>query len=57
MITDAVIKDAVTMMQVGRCMKTSLTIFYLSLYCKGFERVVQGLHVRGCWKPNIKFIF
>ena len=30
---------------------------YLSLYCKGFERVVQGLHVRGCWRPNINFIF
>ena len=24
---------------------------------QGFERVVQGLHVRGCWRPNIKFIF
>ena len=22
-----------------------------------FERVVQGLHVRGCWRPNINFIF
>ena len=30
---------------------------YLSLYCKGFERVVQDLHVRGCWRPNINFIF
>ena len=33
--------------------KTSLTIFYLSLYLQGFERVVQGLHVRGSWRPNI----
>ena len=24
---------------------------------QGFERVVQGLHVRGCWWPNINFIF
>ena len=32
-------------------------IFYLSLYFKGFERIVQGLHVRGCWRPNINFIF
>ena len=24
---------------------------------QGFERVVQGLHVRGCWRPNINFIF
>ena len=26
---------------------------YLSLYCKGFERVVQGLHVSGSWRSNI----
>ena len=26
---------------------------YLSLYCKGSK----GLHVRGCWRPNINFIF
>ena len=24
---------------------------------QGFERVVQGLHVRGCWRPNRNFIF
>ena len=24
---------------------------------QGFERVVEGLHVRGCWRPNINFIF
>ena len=24
---------------------------------QGFERVVEGLHVRGCWGPNINFIF
>ena len=24
---------------------------------QGFERVVQGLHVRGCCRPNINFIF
>ena len=24
---------------------------------QGFKRVVQGLHVRGCWRPNINFIF
>ena len=24
---------------------------------QGFERVVQGLHVRWCWRPNINFIF
>ena len=26
---------------------------YLSLYCKGSERVTQGLRVRGSWWPNI----
>ena len=32
-------------------MKTSLEKYiYLSLYCK-------GLRVRGCWRPNINFIF
>ena len=24
---------------------------------QGFEMVVQGLHVRGCLRPNINFIF
>ena len=31
-------------------------ILHLTLL-QGFERVVQGLHVRGCWRPNINFIF
>ena len=26
---------------------------YLSLYCKGSKRVIQGLRVRGSWRPNI----
>ena len=30
---------------------------YPSLYCKGSERVTQGLHVRGSWRPNITEIF
>ena len=25
---------------------------YLSLYCKGSKRVIQGLCVRGSWRPN-----
>ena len=28
---------------------------YLSLYCKGSNRVTQGLRVRGCWRPNRNF--
>ena len=26
---------------------------YLSLYCKGLKKVIQGLRVRGSWRPNI----
>ena len=26
---------------------------YLSLYCKGWKRVTQGLRVRGSWRTNI----
>ena len=25
---------------------------YLSLYCKGWKRVTQGLRMRGSWRPN-----
>ena len=37
--------------------KTSLTIFLPLTLLQGFERVVEGLHVRGCWRLNINFIF
>ena len=30
---------------------------FTSHFIARFERVVQGLHVRGCWRPNINFIF
>ena len=30
---------------------------YLSLYCKGSKRVIQGLRVRGSWRPNITAIY
>ena len=48
MITDAVINDA---------RRTSLTTYIPLALFQGFERVVQCLHVRGCWRPNINFIF
>ena len=35
--------------------KTSLTTYLPLTLLQGFERVVQGLHVR--WRPNINFIF
>ena len=38
-------------------MKTSLEKYSPLTLLQGFERVVQGLHVRGCWRPNINFIF
>ena len=41
----------------GRRMKTSLQTYLPLTLLQGFERVVQGLHVRGCWRPNINFIF
>ena len=28
---------------------------YPSLYCKGSKMVIQGLHVRGSWRPNRNF--
>ena len=37
--------------------KASLTTYLPLTLLQGFERVVQGLHVRGCWRPNINFIF
>ena len=37
--------------------KTSLQLYLPLILLQGFERVVQGLHVRGCWRPNINFIF
>ena len=30
---------------------------FTSHFIARFERVVQGLHVRGCWRSNINFIF
>ena len=37
-------------------MKASLQLYLLLILLKEFERVVQRLHVRGCWRPNISFI-
>ena len=37
--------------------KTSLQIYLPLTLLQGFERVVEGLHVRGCWRPNVNFIF
>ena len=37
--------------------KTSLQLYLPLTLLQGFERVVQGLRVRGCWRPNINFIF
>ena len=37
--------------------RTSLEKYSPLTLLQGFERVVQDLHVRGCWRPNINFIF
>ena len=51
-------KDASRLkMQEGRPKKTSLEKYLPLTLLQGFERVVEGLHVRGCWRPNINFIF
>ena len=34
-----------------------LEIYLPLCLLQGFERVVQGFHLRGCWWPNINFIF
>ena len=44
-------------MQEGRHKKTSLEKYSPLTLLQGFERVVEGLHMRGCWRPNINFIF
>ena len=30
---------------------------HLSIYCKGLKGLLKVLHVRGCWRPNVNFIF
>ena len=37
--------------------KTSLATYSPLTLLQGFERVVEGLHVRGCWRLNVNFIF
>ena len=44
-------------MQEGRHKKTSLEKYSPLTLLQGFERVVEGLHVRGCRRPNVNFIF
>ena len=44
-------------MKEGRHKKTSLEKYSPLTLLQGFERVVEGLHVRGCWRPNVNFIF
>ena len=34
-----------------------LQIYFPSLYCKSSKGLFKGLYVRGCWGPNINFIF
>ena len=43
--------------QEGRCRKTSLTKYLPFTLLQGFERVVQGLHLRESWWSNMTVIF
>ena len=38
-------------------MKTSLTTYIPFTLLQGSKGLFKGLHVRGCWRPNINFIF
>ena len=54
-------------MNEGRMIKTQegtkqeedffINIYTSQFYCKGSKGLFNGLHVRGCWRPNINFIF
>ena len=48
--TDAINKDAC---RIRRRRETSLPIYLPLTLLQGFEKVVQGLHVRGSWRSNI----
>ena len=52
--TDAHRKTHEERKQEGKRRKTSLTIYLPLTLLQGFERVVQGLHVRGCWETEHK---
>ena len=58
---DSIIKThAERRMKKGRRIKTQEDFFttYIPLtLLQVFERVIQALHVRGCWRPDINFIF
>ena len=54
---DTIIKTHEGRKQEGRRKKTSLELYSPHTLLQGFERVVEGLHVRGCWRPNVNFIF
>ena len=57
MITDARIKDAGRKTHDKDAGRTSLEKYSPLTLLQGFERVVEGLHVRGCRRPNVNFIF
>ena len=57
MITDARRKDAGMKDAWRKTQEDSFTNIFTSHFIARFERVVQGLHVRGSWRPNINFIF
>ena len=57
MITDTVIKMHDRKRNDKDAGRLPYKYIHLSLYCKGSKGLFKGLHVRGCWRPNINFIF
>ena len=57
--TDAMITDAwqTTDAQKKDARRLLYNYIHFSLYCKGLKGLFKGLHVRGCWRPNVNFIF
>ena len=56
--TDAWIKDACRKTQEWRTQEDFFTVIFTSHFiCKISKGLFKGLHVRGCWRPNINFIF
>ena len=55
--TDAHRKTHEERKQEGKRRKTSSTIFLPLTLLQGSKGLFWGLHVRGCWRPNINFIF
>ena len=55
--TDTMINDASRKTQEERTQEDFFTNILPLTLLQGLKRVTQSLHVRGCWRLNINFIF